>query len=132
MGDALLVDAQIARLRGAAVLDGGFESGSGRAAAESGPARAITGRIQGQVAGGSFRRQGAVLGAIRKPNTVIVNALGPQFTRASSRAGTAGRGAFRAASSPAASLADPAQKAFTTLADAEAKFRAQGITRTSA
>ena len=28
----------------------------------------------------------------------------------------------------AATLADPAQKDFTTLADAEAKFRAQGVT----
>ena len=53
----------------------------------------------------------------------------PSSTRASSRAGTAGPGRVPGSVNvPAATLADPAQKDFTALADAEAKFRAQGVT----
>jgi rhodanese-related sulfurtransferase len=60
---------------------------------------------------------------------VIVNALGPQFHKGlePSRYGRPGR-VPGSVNVPAATLADPAQKAFTTLADAEAKFRAQGVT----
>ena len=63
-------------------------------------------------------------------NTVVVNALGPQFHKGlePSRYGRPGRipGSFNVS---AATLLDPATKAFVPLADAEAKFAAQGITK---
>jgi thiosulfate/3-mercaptopyruvate sulfurtransferase len=61
---------------------------------------------------------------------VIVNALGPQFHKGlePSRYGRPGRipGSVNV---PAASLVNPATKGFTTLADAEAKLSAQGVTK---
>ena len=102
---------------GAAVLDGGFDKwkAEGRPT-ESGPARGYP--------PAAFKAR-----SIRKPNSVIVNALGPQFHKGlePSRYGRPGR-VPGSVNVPAATLADPAQKDFTTLADAEAKFRAQGVT----
>ena len=71
----------------------------------------------------------AVLAALGDEDTVIVNALGPQFHKGlePSWYGRPGR-VPGSVNVPAATLADPAQKAFTTLADADAKFRAQGVT----
>lgn len=61
---------------------------------------------------------------------MIVNALGPQFHRGlePSRYGRPGRipGSVNV---PAATLVNAADKTLTALADAEAKFAAQGITR---
>jgi len=71
-----------------------------------------------------------VLAAKDDRNTVIVNALGPQFHQGltPSRYGRPGRipGSVNV---PAAALLDPATKAFVPLADAEAKFAAQGIAK---
>ena len=63
-------------------------------------------------------------------NTVVVNALGPQLHKGlePSRYGRPGRipGSCNVS---AATLLDPATKAFVPLAEAEAKFAAQGVTK---
>ena len=78
---------------------------------------------------GFFVDKNTVAARIGDPVTVIVNALGPQFHRGlePSRYGRPGRipGSVNV---PAASLTT-ADKTLTALADAEAKFAAQGITR---
>ena len=113
----------------AAVLDGGLDKwvAEGRPI-ESGPARgyaaaAFTARPRP----GYFVDRSAVAAALGRQETTIVNALGPQFHSGlePSRYGRPGRipGSVNV---PAASLVQ-ADKSFTTLADAEAKFQAQGI-----
>ena len=66
---------------------------------------------------------------IGDPATVIVNALGPQFHRGRepSRYGRPGR-VPGSVNVPAATLANP-DKTLTSVADAEAKFVTQGVTR---
>ena len=61
---------------------------------------------------------------------MTVNALGPQFHQGlgPSRCGRPGR-VPGSVNVPAATLVDPASKGFASLADAEAKFQAQGITK---
>ena len=70
------------------------------------------------------------LAANNEHNTVVVNALGPQFHKGlePSRYGRPGRipGSCNVS---AATLLDPQTKAFVPLADAAAKFEAQGITK---
>ena len=79
---------------------------------------------------GLFVDAAAVKAAIGRDDTVTVNALGPQFHRGlePSRYGRPGRvpGSVNVS---AATLVDPATKGFTTLADAEAKFAAQGVSK---
>lgn len=79
---------------------------------------------------GLFVGKSEVQAALNKPGTVIVNALNPNFHRGlePSRYGRPGRipGSVNV---PAATLVDPATKGLTSLADAEAKFASQGITR---
>ena len=112
----------------AAVLDGGFDKwkAEGRPT-ESGPAPTT---FAASPRPGLFVDREAVLGALGSPGTVIVNALGPQFHKGlePSRYGRPGRipGSVNV---PAASLVNPATKAFTTLADAEAKLAARGVTQ---
>src|SRR5205814_5780530 len=79
---------------------------------------------------GLFVDKRAVLSAIDAPDTVIVNALGPQFHKGlePSRYGRPGR-VPRSVNVPAATLVNAAEKDFTTLSDAEAKFAARGVTR---
>jgi thiosulfate/3-mercaptopyruvate sulfurtransferase len=115
----------------AAVLDGGFDKweAEGRAM-ESGPAKGYaTTTFKATPRPGFFVDKGAVLAATREPRTVIVNALGPQFHKGlePSRYGRPGR-VPGSVNVPAATLVDPAKKDFTALADAEAKFTAQGVT----
>ncbi|MGY3080143.1 thiosulfate/3-mercaptopyruvate sulfurtransferase [Bradyrhizobium sp. LM6.10] len=78
---------------------------------------------------GLFVDKTAVKARLGDPATVIVNALGPQFHRGlePSRYGRPGRvpGSVNVS---AATLAN-ADKTLTTLADAEAKFAAAGVTR---
>jgi thiosulfate/3-mercaptopyruvate sulfurtransferase len=78
---------------------------------------------------GFFVDKTAVKARIGDPSTVTVNALGPQFHRGlePSRYGRPGR-VPGSVNVPAASLTNP-DKTLTSLADAEAKFAAQGITR---
>jgi thiosulfate/3-mercaptopyruvate sulfurtransferase len=116
----------------ASILDGGFDiwTAEGRAT-ESGPAKGYPeASFIAAPQPGFFADRHDVLAAGRNPGTVVVNALGPQFHSGlePSRFGRAGRipGSVNV---PAATLIDPATKAFIPLAEAEAKFAGQGITR---
>jgi thiosulfate/3-mercaptopyruvate sulfurtransferase len=117
---------------GAAVLDGGFDrwKAEGRPIARGAPAGYPPATFKAAPRPGLFADKHAVLAAIESPDAVIVNALGPQFHKGlePSRYGRPGRipGSVNV---PAATLVDPAKKNFTTLADAEAKFAAQGVTK---
>jgi thiosulfate/3-mercaptopyruvate sulfurtransferase len=117
---------------GAAVLDGGFDKwkAEGRPT-ESGPARGYpSATFNASPRPGFFVDKRAVLAATKEPGTVIVNALGPQFHQGlePSRYGRPGR-VPGSVNVPAATLVNAAAKDFTSLADAEAKFRAQGVTK---
>lgn len=116
----------------AAVLDGGFDkwTAEGRPT-ESGPAKGYApATFTAAPRQGLFADKDTVLAALGSPGTVIVNALGPQFHKGlePSRYGRPGRipGSVNVS---AATLVDPATKAFTTLADAEAKLAARGVTK---
>src|ERR1700674_2031949 len=117
---------------GAAVLDGGFDKwrAEGRPI-ESGPAKGYPpAAFIARPRPGRFVARQAVLAAIKDPDAVIVNALGPQFHKGlePSRYGRPGRipGSVNV---PAASLVDPQTKAFTSLAEAAAKFAAAGVAK---
>jgi thiosulfate/3-mercaptopyruvate sulfurtransferase len=117
---------------GAAVLDGGFDKwkAEGRPT-ESGPARGYPpATFKAAPRPGLFVDKRAVLAATKEPGTVIVNALGPQFHKGlePSRYGRAGR-VPGSVNVPAATLVNAAAKDFTSLSDAEAKFRAAGVTK---
>lgn len=114
----------------ASVLDGGFDKwkAEGRPT-ESGPAEGYPpATFTAAPRPGYFVNSRAVLAASGRSDTVVVNALGPQFHCGlePSRYGRPGRipGSVNV---PAASLIDPQTKAFIPLTDAEAKFAAQGI-----
>jgi thiosulfate/3-mercaptopyruvate sulfurtransferase len=114
----------------AAVLDGGFDKwrAEGRPV-EAGRARTYPpARFIARLRPGRFVDKHAVLQAIGNPETVIVNALGPQFHQGleTSRYGRPGR-VPGSVNVPAASLIDPQSKAFVPLPDAAAKFAAAGV-----
>jgi len=116
----------------AAVLDGGLDKwkAEGRAI-ETGPATGYSPAIfTAKPKPGYFVDRHEVLAASKRRNTVVVNALGPQFHRGlePSRYGRPGRipGSCNVS---AATLLDPQTKAFVPLADAERKFAGQGIVR---
>jgi len=116
---------------GAAVLDGGFDrwKAEGRPA-ESGPPRGYPpGDFKAAPRPGFFVDKRDVLAAAKAADTVVVNALGPQFHKGlePSRYGRPGRipGSVNV---PAATLVG-GNKDFVPLADAEARFAAQGITK---
>jgi thiosulfate/3-mercaptopyruvate sulfurtransferase len=116
----------------AAVLDGGLDTwkAEGRAI-ETGPARGYPpATFTAQPKRGYFVGKHDVLAAKDDRSTVIVNALGPQFHKGlePSRYGRPGR-VPGSCNVSAATLLDPATKAFVPLAEAEAKFAAQGITK---
>lgn len=116
----------------ASVLDGGFDKwkAEGRAleagAAKGYPAAKFTAKPRE----GYFVGKRDVLAARTDRDTVIVNALGPQFHKGlePSRYGRPGRipGSVNVS---AATLFDPQTKAFVPLPDAEPKFAAQGVTK---
>ena len=116
----------------AAVLDGGFDKwkAEGRpietGAARGYPAATFTAAPRK----GLFVDATTVKAAIGHKDTVTVNALGPQFHRGlePSRYGRSGR-VPGSVNVPAATLVDPTTKGFTTLADAAAKFAAQGVSQ---
>jgi thiosulfate/3-mercaptopyruvate sulfurtransferase len=117
---------------GAAVLDGGLDKwkAEGRPT-ESGPVKGYPpATFRATPRPGFFVDKRAVLAATKDPGTVIVNALGPQFHKGlePSRYGRPGR-VPGSVNVPAATLVNPSGKDFTTLADAEARFAAQGITK---
>ncbi|MGE0422457.1 MAG: sulfurtransferase [Reyranellaceae bacterium] len=114
-----------------AVLDGGFDKwrAEGRPV-ESGPPKGYpSATFKAAPRAGMFVGRDEVRAAIGRAGTVTVNALGPQFHAGltPSRYGRPGRvpGSVNVS---AVSLIDPATKAFGPLADAQAKFVAQGVT----
>ena len=115
----------------AAVLDGGFDKwkAENRPTESGAPKGYPPARLTPHPRGNLFVDKQDVLDRVARKDAVIVNALGPQFHKGlePSRYGRPGRipGSVNV---PAATLVDSA-KAFTTLADAEKKFAAQGITR---
>lgn len=116
----------------AAVLDGGLDKWKleGRpletGTAKGYPPATFTARPKD----GFFVDKRETLAATSERGTVVVNALGPQFHKGlePSRYGRPGR-VPNSCNVSAATLLDPATKAFVPLADAEAKFKAQGITK---
>jgi thiosulfate/3-mercaptopyruvate sulfurtransferase len=116
----------------AAVLDGGLDKWK----LEGRPLE--TGLAKGYAAAtftakprdGFFVDKRQTLAATSEQGTVVVNALGPQFHKGlePSRYGRPGR-VPGSCNVSAATLLDPKTKAFVPLAEAEAKFKAQGITR---
>ena len=114
-----------------AVLDGGLDKWKleGRAL-ETGPARGYpSATFTAKPQPGFFVDKQQTLAASAARDTVVVNALGPQFHRGlePSRYGRPGR-VPGSCNVSAATLLDPATKAFVPLADAEVKFKAQGVT----
>ena len=116
---------------GAAVLDGGFDrwKAEGRPT-ESGPPRGYPpGDFEAAPRPGFFVDKQDVLAAGKAADTVVVNALGPQFHKGlePSRYGRPGRipGSVNV---PAATLVG-GNKDFVALGDAEARFAAQGVTK---
>lgn len=114
-----------------AVLDGGLDKwrAEGRLV-EGGPSKGYPSTtFTASPRTGLFVDRDDVRAAIGKPGTVTVNALGPQFHAglSPSRYGRPGRvpGSVNVS---AVTLIDPATKGFTTLADAQAKFAAEGVT----
>jgi thiosulfate/3-mercaptopyruvate sulfurtransferase len=116
----------------AAVLDGGLDKWKAEARPlESGPAKGYaSARFTAKPRGGYFVDSHQVLAASGRQDTVIVNALNEQLHRGlePSRYGRAGHipGSCNVS---AATLIDPATKAFVPLAEAEKKFAAQGFSR---
>jgi thiosulfate/3-mercaptopyruvate sulfurtransferase len=114
----------------AAVLDGCFDKwkAEGRPI-ETGPARGYPeATFAARSKRGFFVGKEHVLAAKGDRNTVVVNALGPQFHRGlePSRYGRPGRipGSCNVS---AATLLDPATRTFVSLVDAEAKFATRGL-----
>jgi thiosulfate/3-mercaptopyruvate sulfurtransferase len=113
-----------------AVLDGGLDKwkAEGRAI-EVGPAKGYPpATFIAKPRRGYFADKNQVLAASADRDTVVVNALGPQFHKGlePSRYGRPGRipGSVNVS---AATLFDPDTKAFIPLAQAEKKFAAEGI-----
>ena len=111
------------------VLDGGLDKwkAEGRAV-ETGPAKGYPpAAFVAKPQAGYFVDKHKTLAASADRNTVVVNALGPQFHKGlePSRYGRPGRipGSVNVS---AATLYDPATKAFVPLAEAATKFAAQG------
>ena len=115
-----------------AVLDGGLDTwkAEGRAI-ETGPAKGYPpATFTAKPRAGYFVDKHETLKASTDRNTVVVNALNPQLHKGlePSRYGRPGHipGSVNVS---AATLYDPATKAFVPLADAETKFAAQGVTK---
>jgi len=114
------------------VLDGGLDKwkAEGRTI-ETGPAKGYRpATFRSKPKPGYFVDKHETLAASTQTDTVVVNALGPQFHKGlePSRYGRPGR-VPGSCNVSAATLFDPQTKAFVPLTDAQAKFEAQGITR---
>ncbi|WFU70754.1 sulfurtransferase [Bradyrhizobium sp. CB2312] len=115
----------------ARVLDGGLDKwkDEGRPIETGAPKGYPATTFKASPRAGFFVDKNTVKARIGDPSTVIVNALGPQFHGGlePSRYGRPGR-VPGSVNVPAATLAN-ADKTLTSLADAEAKFAAAGVTR---
>ncbi len=115
----------------ARVLDGGFDKWKeeGRPVEIGAPKTYPATTFRAAPRAGLFVDKDLVRARIGDPSTVIVNALGPQFHRGlePSRYGRPGR-VPGSVNVPAAALTNT-DKTLTSLADAEAKFAAAGVTR---
>ena len=115
----------------ARVLDGGFDKWKeeGRPVEIGAPKTYPATSFRAAPRAGLFVDKDLVRARIGDPSTVIVNALGPQFHRGlePSRYGRPGR-VPGSVNVPAAALTNT-DKTLTSLADAEAKFAAAGVTR---
>ena len=115
----------------ARVLDGGFDKWKeeGRPVEIGAPKTYPATTFRAAPRAGLFVDKDLVRARIGDPSTVIVNALGPQFHRGlePSRYGRPGR-VPGSVNVPAAALTNTDKK-LTSLADAEAKFAAAGVTR---
>jgi thiosulfate/3-mercaptopyruvate sulfurtransferase len=115
-----------------AVLDGGLDKWKleGRALGTGSAKGYKPATFTAKPKPGFFVDKQQTLEATTADNTVVVNALGPQFHKGlePSRYGRPGR-VPGSCNVSAATLLDPTTKAFVPLADAEAKFVAQGITK---
>lgn len=115
----------------AQVLDGGFDKWKtdGRPVETGVPKGYPATAFKAAPRAGFFVDKNVVMARIGDPSTVIVNALGPQFHQGlePSRYGRPGR-VPGSVNVPAATLVNP-DKTLTSLADAEAKFTAQSVTR---
>ncbi|TPQ34495.1 sulfurtransferase [Bradyrhizobium guangdongense] len=115
----------------AKVLDGGFDKwkAEARPIEQGAPKGYPPATFKASPRAGFFVDKSTVLSRIGDASTVTVNALGPQFHRGlePSRYGRPGRvpGSVNVS---AATLVNP-DKTLTTLADAEARFASQGVTR---
>ncbi len=112
------------------VLDGGLDKWRAESRAiETGPAKGYPpATFTAKPQGGYFVDKHQILAACGERNTVVVNALSPQLHKGlePSRYGRPGHipGSVNVS---AATLLDPETKVFVPLAEAEAKFAAQGI-----
>lgn len=115
----------------AAVLDGGLDQWKAEGGAlETGPGQGYpAATLTAKPRAGLFVGKEAVLAAQGKADTVVVNALGPQFHKGlePSRYGRPGR-IPASVNVPAATLYGPGAKTLTSLDDAKAKLAAQGVT----
>jgi thiosulfate/3-mercaptopyruvate sulfurtransferase len=113
------------------VLDGGFDrwKAEGRPVATGAPTGYPATTFKAAPREDVFVDKNVVKARIGDPSTVIVNALKPQYHSGlePSRYGRPGR-VPGSVNVPAATLVN-ADKTLTSLADAEAKFAAQGVTR---
>src|SRR6476620_4041039 len=116
----------------AAVLDGCFDKWKAeQRPIETGAAKGYPpAKFTAKPRQGFFVGKNEVLAAVADHSAVVVNALGPQFHKGlePSRYGRPGR-VPGSCNVSAATLLDPQTKAFVPLAEAEAKFKAQGITK---
>jgi len=115
----------------ARVLDGGFDKWKeeGRPIETGAPKGYPATTFKAAPRAGFFVDKNIVKARIGDPSTVTVNALGPQFHRGlePSRYGRPGR--IPGSVNVSAALLTNADKTLANLADAEARFAAQGVTR---
>jgi thiosulfate/3-mercaptopyruvate sulfurtransferase len=116
----------------AAVLDGGFDKWKAESRpVESGPPRGYpAAKFEARPRPGLFVDKNFVRSKLGASDTVVINALGPQFHKGlePSRYGRPGRipGSVNVS---AATLVNASDKSFTSLEDAAAKFAAVGATK---
>lgn len=115
----------------AQVLDGGFDKWKeeGRPVETGAPKGYPATTFKGTPRAGFFVDKNTVKARIGDPSTVTVNALGPQFHKGLEPSHYGRPGRVPGSVNVSAATLVNADKTLTSLADAEAKFAAQGVTR---